>query len=80
MRDEGRPTKELPSCCCLACALLATHPGAPAALRAGWNAPAGRYRYMASLRRTSAAGSNANSHFCGGTAGRRGGGFGGSAH
>ncbi|KAI7846120.1 hypothetical protein COHA_000381 [Chlorella ohadii] len=42
--------------------------GAPtAAIVNGWNAPAGRYRYMASLRRTSAAGSNANSHFCGGT-------------
>lgn len=37
---------------------------------AGWTAPAGRYRYMASLRRAAAAGWSANSHFCGGADGR----------
>lgn len=38
-----------------------------AAIVNGWTAARGRYRYMASLRRTNAALGNANTHFCGGT-------------
>lgn len=41
-------------------------PALPAVLSAGWTAARGRYRYMASLRRTNAALGNANTHFCGG--------------